>query len=68
MILLTQLYFNKTLEIKKVFKKIKTLKIFPGGPVAKNLPANTGEAGSIPGSEDPKRHRAARPQALKLKT
>ena len=24
---------------------------FPGGPVAKNLPANTGDMGSIPGQE-----------------
>ena len=26
---------------------------FPGGLVIKNLPANAGDAGSIPGSEDP---------------
>ena len=36
--------------------------------MVKNLLANTGEAGSIPGSEDPKCHRATKPQALKLKT
>ena len=26
---------------------------FPGGTVVKNLPANAGDSGSIPGSEDP---------------
>ena len=26
---------------------------FPGGSVVKNLPANAGDAGSIPGSENP---------------
>ena len=29
------------------------IKSFPGGPLAKNLPANTEDMGSIPGPEDP---------------
>ena len=28
-------------------------KSFPGGSVVKNMPANAGDAGSIPGWEDP---------------
>ena len=31
-----------------IFKKIQD---FPGGPVVKNLPANAGDMGSIPGPE-----------------
>ena len=27
--------------------------VFPGGSVVKNLPANAGDVGSIPGLEDP---------------
>ena len=34
---------------------------FPGGSVVKKLLANTGEAGSIPGLEDPTRHGATKP-------
>ena len=30
-------------------KKKKRKKGFPGGPVVKNLPANAGDTGSIPG-------------------
>ena len=33
----------------------------PGGPVVKNLPANAGDMGSIPGGEDPTCHRATKP-------
>ena len=31
-------------------KTSKTRKGFPGGSIVKNLPANTGDSGSIPGS------------------
>ena len=37
---------------------------FPGGAVVKNLPANTGDTGSIPGPEgpeDPTCHGATKP-------
>ena len=27
--------------------------VFPGGSVVKNLPANAGDVGSVPGQEDP---------------
>ena len=33
---------------------------FPGGCVVKNLPANAGDAGSIPISEDPMQHGATK--------
>ena len=31
------------------FKKKKKIGDFPGGPLVKNLPCNTGDMGSIPG-------------------
>ena len=34
---------------------------FPGGPVEKNLPANAGDVGSIPGSERPSREENGNP-------
>ena len=34
---------------------------FPGGTVVKNLPANAGDMGSVPGLEDPTGCRVARP-------
>ena len=35
-----------------LYAKIKTLvRGFPGGPVVKNVPTNTGDMGSVPGSE-----------------
>ena len=34
---------------------------FPGGSVVKKPPANAGEAGSIPGLEDPTCHGATKP-------
>ena len=34
---------------------------FPGGPVVKNLPADAGDMGSIPGPEDPTCHGAIKP-------
>ena len=30
-----------------------SLRCFPGGSVVKNLPANAGDAGTIPGQEEP---------------
>ena len=36
----------------------------PGGPGVKNLPANAGDMGSIPGGEDPTCHRATKPMHL----
>ena len=45
---------------------------FLGGPVVRNLPANAGNMGSIPGLEDPLCHRATKaiyiPQLLSLST
>ena len=47
-----QTEFNNTLE--GLFTMIKwDLDSFPGGSVAKNLPANAGDKGSIPRSKDP---------------
>ena len=34
---------------------------FPGGAVDKNLPANAGDTGSMPGQEDPTGRRATKP-------
>ena len=34
---------------------------FPGGPVVKNLPANAGDMGSIPGLEDSKCSETTKP-------
>ena len=34
---------------------------FPGGAMVKNLPANAGDTGSIPGREDPTCHGATKP-------
>ena len=41
---------------------------FPGGSVVKNLPANAGDTGSIPGpgrSHMPRSNKASEPQLLK---
>ena len=35
--------------VKEVKRKKNTLRDFPGGTVVKNLPANAGDMGSIPG-------------------
>ena len=45
--------------------KVKGIRVnrwdFPGGTVVKNLPANAGDMGSIPGPEDPTCRRATKP-------
>jgi hypothetical protein len=40
-----------THPLKNIYIYIHTFGDFPGGPVVKNLPCNTGETGLIPGPE-----------------
>ena len=63
---------TKTQSNLKYINKINILKNinmdFPGGSVVKNLPANAGDTGSIPGpgrSHMPRSNKASEPQLLK---
>ena len=44
----TDLPKTQNFPLKNFLLKEKDFKGFPGGPVVKNLPANTGDTGSIP--------------------
>ena len=50
------------LSLREIKSESSTLKLhslgFPGGPEIKNVPANAGDTGSIPGPEDSTGHRA----------
>ena len=55
--------------IKRTFKKKMFFKVFPGGAVVENLPANAGDTGSGPGlgrSHMPRSNWAHEPQLLSL--
>ena len=41
--------------------RVKAVTAFPGGPVAKNLPANAGGTGSIPGLGRSRSYEATKP-------
>jgi hypothetical protein len=51
-----------TQSLRKIFVKIfKNFRDFSGGPVDKNLPANAGDVGSVPGLGGFYLHRADKP-------
>ena len=54
------------LSLREIKSESSTLKLhslgFPGGPEIKNVPANAGDTGSIPGPEDSTGHRATKPE------
>ena len=53
---------NEVSKITRAYLRSQRTPVgFPGVPVAKNLPANTGHAGSIPGLERSHMPRAAKP-------
>ena len=52
---------NKLTNIEEKKKNTLWLPDFPGGPVVKNLPANAGDMGLMPGLERFSRFRASKP-------